>query len=312
MLAWFGAGRPAVDDCEGGRPGRCYWCGTSLDGLRATGKDWLPDSFPAHDAASAKASPWLCEPCCWSMGQRNALPVAYSAERIVRKAEAGRRSDVVIAGESASRKVLILRLDDGRIGLWATGKNASQEEAWTKRVAELRTTQVDIGPCRFLGAWPLADLSPAPTERMQSYHHFATISRWRPCTDTDRAAIRTWLLDPPDEAWTGAISDGKKHGLPFTRVSPARSVGMQLVYFLGDIIVYRPRTLAALLDAVETMVRAGAGDEEIETGRYHTDGIDFVLARTSCEPWIVPHRGGALLRLAMYLRRNRKELTTHG
>lgn len=309
VLAWLGAGRPAVPECTDTPAGRCYWCGVDLHGLRATGRDWLPDSFPAHNSASVKASTWICEPCCWSMGQRNALPTDYALERIARKADVGRRSDVLIVGETEPRKVLVLRLASGRVGLWTTGKNASQEEAWTKRAAELRASPVDVGACRFLGDWPIEDLRPSPTERMQSYHHFATAHRWWPVTDTDKAAIRAWLLEPPDEPWVGAISDGKKHGLPFSRPSSARAQGLQTVYFLGDIIDYAPERLGALVHAVERLIAAGANDEEIETGRYPGRDLAFAAVHRQHEPTCRRHRGSPLMSLALYLRRGRKELT---
>lgn len=310
LLAWTGAGRPAVDDCEI-VPGRCYWCGAGLDPLRSAPISWLPDSFPAHKDASVKTSDRICEPCCWSMGQRNALPRSYALDRIARKADVGRRGDVVIDGETEPRKVLILKLADGRVGLWSIGKNAAQEEGWAKRAAELREAPVDVGPCAYLGSWPLESLSPAPTDRMQSYHHFATSSRWWPCTDTDRGAIREWLLHPPDEPWVGAISDGKKHGLPFTAVSPARSAGLQVVYHDGDVVTYDPVVLHLLLGAIEALIVAGARDEEIASGRYHAASADLLRVRRQHDAILSRYRGGALLLLAFRLRRNRKELE-HG
>lgn len=311
VLAWSGAGSPAFRDhktASESAEGACYWCGHPIGPSERVGRavpvGWLPSTFPWHDLAAVPSSPIVCEACAWSMSQRAALPVDYARERIARKAEQARREQVAVPGEDEATIRLLLRLDDGRIGLWSKGPNARSEAALVEAAAELRAAPRDVGVCRYLGAWPIEDLTPGTT-RMQAFHHFATPDRWWPCTDTDRGAIRAWLLSPPDGPWVGAIGDGKKHALPGALVSGG---GLPVVTYQGDAIAYDPDDLAALIAAWEALIVAGASDEEIASGRYARGGLAWTVAWRTHDPILAPHRGGPLLALVSYLRRNRKEL----
>lgn len=68
-LLWIAAGCPDPRKPVRVVSGVCYWCGgRAARGCRT--RDVLGSSFTDHDAATAPASSWLCEPCTWAMTGR--------------------------------------------------------------------------------------------------------------------------------------------------------------------------------------------------------------------------------------------------
>lgn len=326
-ILWFGAGRPEVADvvdCPASAD--CWWCGHSCDG-HARPLSSLPPTFPAPQRAALPLSQWLCRACGWSMCETVSLPASVSQARLELKARAGRRATVAISGEPASKR-LILQLNNGEIGIWESPSGVSSFEGSTPDTETLRRVPQDataiskgrLGDrpfvCEFLGAYPLDALSDGAsggsgTEKFRTYHHLGTCSRWLPCTDGDKTIIRQWVLNPPDEPWACMIFDGKKHGVVFAQPSQAASEGIQSIFFQGDQVEYDPATLRRQVAGIETLMLAGAGEDDITSGRYSMaqGGVDLLLLIREHEPALRPLRGTAGMDLAMYLRRSRKELS---
>lgn len=299
-------GYPQLAPCPA--PAPCYWCGLPVV-ARGRAVSTLADTFPSHHMAAAPSSPWLCAGCGWTLSDHVRLPASYARARIERMAEEGRRCQVAV-GDADPERRLLLRLADGRVGLWATGPNAAAEAPWQEARDVLREEPADVGPCRYLGAVPLADLGDGPA-KFRAFHHFgAEPGTWWACTDSDRAEIRAWLLDPPAAPWAGVIGDGKKSLTIRAHASPPAGQGLQCVSYLGASILYEPAALARQIAAWEALISAGAGDEEIASGRYGDRGLPLVLARRAHDPAIAPIRGGPTVGLVGYLRRGRKELAS--
>ena len=315
-LLWEAAGRPDQLTSQDGpdvvaapRGALCWWCGCPCPtGRGRSVRTAVVSTFPFAHRASAPDSPVVCLPCGWSLCDRISLPARMAADRIRSKAVQGRRQVVSLRGAEPER-YLVLELEDGRVGLWVPGAASRDEEPWTASVRELRVEPRDVGPCRLLEIVTYDDLGAGPVEKFRSYHHFGDRSRWFPCTDSDRAALRAWLLDPPRQPWAGVIGDGQKHFVIEAQRADAISHGaLQTISYLGLVVRYQPTDLDALIGAIEEMIRAGHHDEDIASGRYRDRGPEAFRAVRRLDPTIAPHRGSAFLDLALYLRRNRKEL----
>lgn len=322
-MLWEAAGRPtAVEHATSAPAGsRCWWCGHRCP-HHPDGGGWarpravLPDTFPFPADASAPRSEWLCLPCGWTLSDRVALPGSQGADKIAARCAKGGRLIVSVRGAPA-RRWLVLQLADGTVGLWEPATNVAGEEGWTAALGALRTAPADVGPCRFVDAVPLDALQPEATEKFRSYHHLAhgpqpdgTPARWWPCTDTQRLQIRDWLLAPPAPPWVCVIGDGKKHAAVAAQLLDAvtTSAALCVVYHRGDLVAYRPEALARVISAVEALVSAGAGDDEIATGGYAPRSLALLLAIRGHDRIVAPYRGGPVLPLATYLRRNRAQL----
>lgn len=315
QILWMGAGCPecpTVADCT---PGPCWWCGHSTS-RRGRPLATLAETFPSTTLAAAPASRALCVPCGWTLSDHVRLPAEYARDRIALCADTGRRCQVALRDAQPERR-LLLRLADGRIGLWTPGANARSEEPWAAARDDLRLAPATVGPCTYLGAVPLEDLGDGPA-KFRAFHHFGTARRWWACTDTDRGAIRDWLLFPPAEPWVGVIGDGKAHAAIYARVSPGAGHGLQCVSYhpsrttVEEGIDYEPAALARQIAAWEALIIAGAGDDDIATERYEARGLPLLLAIRAHDSTIAPLRGGPSADLVRYLRRSRKELTPDG
>lgn len=320
-LLWLAAGSPTLtttgDPPEWSEPheGTCWWCGLPASGL-CRRVDKLPSTFPPQPQPARPDASHLCPACSWSLSDRVALPPARAAEQAEKRLTDGGRMQL------GRGRRLVLRLADGRIGLWSCGPNATAEKPWMSARKALRESPEDVGVCAHEGAVPVDDLDLPAEAKFRNYHHFGSRSRgWHPWTATHRHLIRDWLLDPPEDPWVGTIGDGQKHTVIYGVVSPGRPVAydgtlwgrradpVQQVYVEGTVVHYRPAELGAQLEAVEALIRAGAGDEEVSTGRYrHRGGPEWLITYRRCEPIVSAVRGGPVMGLLLYLRRNRKEL----
>ena len=309
-LLWETAGRPTnTTDLHGTVdatrvPGAlCWWCGQAAPDGWARPRSILPDTFPFPLQAAVPESEWLCLPCGWTLCDRVALPGEIARERIRLRARAGGRLIVSVRGGPAERR-LLLELPDGRVGLWPVVGNAASEEPWHAAVA---AGQVPEG---MLEAVTYDDLAPEATEKFRAYHHLACRGRWWPCTDSHRMGIRAWLLSPPEPPWVCVIGDGKKHAAVAAQLQDCVTTSTDLctIWHRGDVVRYAPAELAALVEAVEALVRAGASDDEVAQGAYAPRDLDLARAIRAHDATVAPYRGGPTLPLAIYLRRNRKEL----
>ena len=305
-ILWQGAGRPEPAEITDCAPTRCYWCGGGT-GSRGRPVSTLSETFPAHHLAAAATSRTLCRACGWTLSDHVAFPGCYASERIARKAEVGRREIVSVRGAPAERR-LLLALATGGVGLWTCAENAAAEEAWVTAVAVLREAPQDVGPCRYLGAVPLADIGAAPANKFRAYHHLGTATRWVPCTDSDRGMIREWLLDPPAVPWVGVIGDGKKHAAIHARISPPAGAGLQSVYLQGHTIHYRPAALVEAVTAWEALADVGYRDDDIAAGNWSCVATPAarIAARLYAE-CLAGWRGTPGMELVRYLRRTLKE-----
>lgn len=309
-LLWTAAGQPVVTGDEPALAlvayaGPCWWCGGPSRGFGRPVAS-LPDGFPRRYEAACPEATHLCAPCSWSVSEHVSLPASYAAERIARKAREGRREIVSLRGGPAE-KYLLLELEDGRIGLWTPATPAAAEEPWRASLADLRREPVTVGACRLVEVVSLAELNDVPSAKFRAFHHFGTLDRWWPCTDTDRPAIRAWLLAPPPGPWCGVIGDGKRH---FALRAPVSEGPRCTVQLLDEAVEYEPAALADLLNRVEAVLTAGGSEEEILSGSYAGRGATLLLALRAHEPVLAPVRGSPLLDLVIYLRRTRKELAT--
>lgn len=313
-LVWEAAGRPMNTTGTDKQPdatqaeGRCWWCAADLEGW-ARPRSVLPSTFPLPLQAAVPASEWLCMPCGWTLCDRIDLPRQMAEERIRMKARVGRRSQVSIDGREPER-VITLELADCRVGLWTYGPNAAAEKPWQEARDELREDPRDVGPCKLIDIVTYDRLDAGPVEKFRSFHHAATPDRWWPCTDTDRMEIRAWLFNPPPPPWVMILGDGKKHHAISAALLDAvtRQASPCVVYWQGQAVTYEPQELQQVVAAIEALAIAGARDEEVSSGEYMPRGVALALALRTAEPVVAPVRGSPLLDLALYLRRNRKEL----
>lgn len=330
-ILWEGAGRPEVADVAAGPDVPCWWCGHKTGG-RGRPIESLPATFPAPQRAACKESQWLCRACGWSLCEAVSLPATIAQARIAQKAALGKRASVAI-GKGKPEKRMILVLDSGKIGVWTSPSGVSNLDGALSldktplSVPALRKVPVSflgishgrLGDrpmtCEFLGEYPIEDLSDgattgAGTEKFRSYHHFGTVSRWLPCTDSDKALMREWILNPPDEPWAGMIYDAKKHGVVFT--SASMPGGVQTLFFQGENIDYDPRVLSRQIEAVNALSTAGAREEEMDRGVYTSGGIPLILAVREHDHVLRSIRGGPTMALCLYLRKSKKEMDDDG
>lgn len=297
--------------------GPCWWCGCT-----ATGRGWpvalLPDTFPTPALARVKTSTHLCAACGWTLASGFALPNALAALRLTERAEpswrGNRRTEVSVLG-GAPVKHLILRLADGRIGLWTPATPKAAEDAWLATLDRQQRGPHDVGPVRFVGAHPLADLAPGRELRFFVWHHVTLPDHdgrpcWRPMTDAEKPEIRHHLtredLDG-DHLGATVLSTEKKHCAIYASVEHWHPHAPRVVWFGGQSITYRAPHLRDLIAAAEDLIAAGARDDAILSGRYPGDPALLTVLRAS-ERVLAPARGGPLLSLALYLRRPRADI----
>lgn len=300
-LLWSGAGRPLV---AGVVPvaARCWWCASTCDLARPIA-DAIPDTFADRYLAAVPASPHVCAACAWTLCDQIALPMEMADAGIGKRLDVGGRLRVSVEGDDASRPRLFLRLADGRIGVWAVGRNAAADEPWLAARDALR-----LDPVGALAVVDASSLSAGATARFRNYHHLGTARSWRPLSNdgAGKAAIRVWLLDPPAEPFAAVIGDGQKHAAIRTPVSDGDVCTVGLV---GIPVTYRPAALRVWLVAYEALIAAGADDDEIAAGRYSRGSVALAVAIRLHDAVVAPIRGSARIELCAFLRRPRKELT---
>lgn len=297
-LLWQAAGCPTDTTSAPGAPHdvvrrdvRCWWCAQPHAWGRPV--SCVPDTFADRHLAALPESAWLCLPCGWTMCDRVRLPGEQGVAQIRARVAKGGRLIVSVRGAAPSR--WLVREAGGRVELRRPGVNAAADEAaWLVEPADV----VDY-----------ADLTPDATERFRNYHHLAHASRWWPCTNASRQAIRAWLLDPPATPWVAVISDGQKHAaLDAQRLDAITTSALAVVYYRGSVVRYRPAALALVVDAVEAIVAAGANDDEVQSGRYAPRDLALLRALREHDSVVAEWRGGAGLDLALFLRRPRAAL----
>ena len=297
-LVYAAAGSPEREDFTA-VDGPCWWCGRPSP----TGRGWplkrLSASFQEAHLAKRPDSESLCAPCAWTMAVGFDLPPAYARDRLKSKAAQGRRVDLEVEGERVKRLALVLA--DGRIGLWTTA-SGGKEKPWQEAAkVDLAETPRTVGPCEYLGAFPLSSLTPGADRFVQAFHHWVVDGVWTACTDADKPAVRAHLLraDLHGPGCTSLALAQGKHTLIHTPAEHPET-GMRTVYALG-VVHYRPDEFAEMLWAFESLRLAGAGADEILSGEYSRGGLAMLGARRRCDPAIAPHRGSRLLHLAAYL-----------
>jgi CRISPR type IV-associated protein Csf1 len=154
-------------------------------------------------------------------------------------------------------------------------------------------------------AFAFAEQIPMPgrdrPQRMRNYSHFVVGGRWLCLHKGQKAEMQAVLLNPPAGHWLAVVGEsGQKHIIFRARVNAAPEPCH--VQFEETGIVTSPAELGALLGAVEQLY-AGFTKGEIETGQYEQHRIlrfGFAAWR-ALEQQVVPQRGAALLRLALFL-----------
>jgi hypothetical protein len=302
---WEAAGQPLHADAEP-YAGPCWWCGLPAPGHGRPQRRAVADTFPDARFAARPDASHVCAACGWTLSERClVLPADYAAGRLRGLYEQGRRATLSIRGGVPAKR-LLLALADGTVGLWSLGKNAAAEKGWMEAREALRTEPVDVWPCAFLEAVPVGDLAAGPTEVFRNFHHYIDRSgRWQVATDSDKPTLRALLLDPPTgQPFTCVIGDGQKHATLYAPACTPEPGGPVAVYHLPREVVYRPAELDRVLEAVEALILAGAGDEEIRADAYQPrGGLDWIRASRRWRPVVAPLRHAALLDLALYLRR---------
>lgn len=304
-LIHAGAGSPAPEGAIA-TAAACWWCGLPSPGSGRPFGDAIPDTFPDRHRAAVPASPVVCAPCAWTLSDRIALPADLADAGIGRRLDAGGRARLSVDGDDPGRPRLFLRLADGRIGVWSAATPTAREAPWLEARETLRLDPVDVGPCTLLAVVPESALSAGATARFRNYHHIATPSTWRPCTNADRAVLRDFLLAPPPAVpWVVVIGDGQKHGAIYADEAVVHPGDAPAAYVDGAAARWRAGDLPRWLRAVEQLRLAGVSDDEIRTGRY----TRAPLAVRAHEPEVRPLRDRpACLDLVMFLRRLPKEL----
>ncbi len=310
-LIWRSAGYPAPPNAIETQ-GVCWWCASGLDSVPLVGPSLgvplatMPDTFldACGRDADQPSSAYLCPACAWTLSDAVRLPVHVGTPLLARALfgdqEHPGRVSVAIGNETPSRR--LVASVEGGVGVWERPGKAADEARWVAARADLRHTPRDVGPARYLGAFPATDLARAVGGKFRNFIPFATASgRWEMWTKADRAKIRAVLLTPPRERWTLAIGDGQKHAAIYARVSDGSTRG-QVVYFEGQVVYFDPDALRRVTEAVDALLRHGMRREAIETGRYPFIGDAAVLSAVKAnEARILVFRGGPLLPLAMWL-----------
>ena len=315
-VLWEAAGRPTHPDFTP-YTGPCWWCGVG-----APGEGWalrlLPDTFPARPLAKVQDATHLCAACGWTLASGFALPQPLAVERLRERAalawRGNRRTEVSVDGAPAQKR-LVLELADGTIGLWTPATPKSAEDAWAAQLDRQRVAPGDVGPVRYVGAYPPGRLAPGVEQRFFVWHHVTLpdgdgLPRWRPMTDAEKPALRAHLLcDDLDGGHLGAnvLSVEKKHCALFALPEQWRPGALRVVWFAGQNLTFRAPTLARLIEAIEALLLAGVREEAIVHGAY-SGRADLLALIAQHEPTIAQHRHRALLDLALYLRRPVGEL----
>jgi len=302
-LLWRGAGRPAPEGAVA-TDARCWWCAEPSPGLGVP-VDTLPDTFADRPLAALPSSAWLCACCAWTMSDRIRLPAELGDAALESRLAAGGRALVGLRGADPERR-LVLRLDDGRIGLWSPATPTALEAPWTEAIASLRADPRDVGPCRLLEVVDPSALSTG-TARFRNYHHLGTERLWRPVPNSSegRAAVREWLLHPPAEPWCCVIGDGQKHVAIKTPVAGGPGF-VGVVGFVG-VEILLPERLGELLGLYEALILAGADDEAIAAWRFDGRSIGQAIAVRRADP-LRAYLGSGLIDLLTFIRRTRAAL----
>lgn len=302
-LLWTAAGRPRPEGaCD--YKGRCYWCGLPAEGLGRDRRS-LPSTF--YDAvgrdASLPGAEALCAACGWTLSDGVVLPESVGARLLA--AALAPDSDGRVSldlGQGAFRAIVGCPAGHptGVVGVWERPGKIPDEH----RVREA----ADPATTLYLG--PPEPLAARVTGKFRNFHAFATEGgRWEMLTGGEKARLREILLEPPDEPWTLSIGDGQKHEAIYGEVSPPRSLGRQTVRFQGAVVFYSPQELAELIAAIEGLLLAGAGQDEVEGGLYTPRaGLPWLRALRVSGPIVAFWRGSPVFGLALYLRRPLAEL----
>lgn len=309
-LLWRGAGCPDPEHAEATEE-RCWWCGEPSPGVGAPLKRTIPGTFTDGDKAALPSSRWVCAPCAWSVCDRVALPDELARAGLEKRIDAGGRLRASVQGDPPGTTRLFLRLADGKVGVWSSASPAAKEGPWMDARERLRESPESVGPCELLAIVEAHEVTAGPTARFRNYHHLGTASKWRPCTNADKAVLREWLLSPPGEEWACVIGDGQKHAAIHATTSAPLPHAQEVYLDVGGDagpVTYAPDDLAQWLAAYEGLIRAGADDDEIVTGKYLRGGFALGLAVREHDPVLKPIRGGTRMRLVSFLRRSRKDL----
>lgn len=142
---------------------------------------------------------------------------------------------------------------------------------------------------------------PAPSHEKSSFTGFHCQNK------ADPSEFWRVLRDPPSGMWCCAIAEsGQIHTAPFAALNSGR--GRWVVRFEREDVTSTPEQFRVLSDAVRGLMDAGHSKRDIESGDPHPGRI----RKLGLEEWfsrdriLAPHRGGATLRLAVFLARKEK------
>jgi len=244
----------------------------------------------------------MCAACCWTISDRIRLPADVALAQLGRRLEDGGRVEVTYPEHDEPQKVIGLRLADGRIGLWARSPvNVGAEKPWLDAREALRDEPVDVDGCPLIGVFAEHEIGTGAA-RFRNYHHVGTAYSWHPYPNSTegKAAIRAYLLDPPESGWVCVLGDGQKHAAAYAEIVD----GQPCCYLVGSGIVrWDHGDLARWLEAVEAVLLAGGREEEITSGRYARGGAALRRALLAHGPTLDRIRGSGGLDLALTLRR---------
>ena len=155
-------------------------------------------------------------------------------------------------------------------------------------------------------AWSFSEQVPMAgrdkPQRLRNYSHIVQRGVWHCLSKGQKANMRGLLLDPPPDEWLGVIAEsGQKHVIFRAPIAIGRD--RCAIQFEEQRVTYAPSALAALLTPVEALLSGGMSKTEIESGHYLT----YRIARLGMDAWwpieqiIKPHRGTALLHLAVFM-----------
>lgn len=138
-------------------------------------------------------------------------------------------------------------------------------------------------------------------QRMRNYSQFVVGGQWTPLSKGQKAEMTALLTAVPFPELAVVAESGQKHIVFRARRNPVGSVA-GWVQLEEDTIWVDPGKLRALLDVVEALM-PGFGKGQIESGEYYQKNImEFGFAKWhALEQKVKPHRGGQLLRLAIFL-----------
>jgi hypothetical protein len=312
-LMWRAAGRPTAEQAEPAPQGAgCWWCGVDLGG---SGRpiSTLPDSFHATipRGPAILDSAFLCHACGWSLSDWVSLPRAVWAPQLQAALDGDGKVSLSLGGDRGA-KASICRGPGSTVYVFARppqGKRgAPLEAAWLAARAAAAAGDLSTMPPELplLATLDEADVGAAMVGKFRNYDHLVIDGAWHALKaqrPADREVIRGVLLNPPAAPWSLSMGDGQKHCAYLAPISDGR-VEVQSVYCNGPgLVCYAPADLAAVLRAMEELIRAGAHPEEVLSGAYRPRGdAQIVLAARTWDPIIQPWRGSALLELAEAIR----------